>query len=212
MSSLDLQVDRLLKDIEESKRDLTSDDLLKAKAAFLINKIGIAVKLTRQLERFYEYQDNIDNKLLEIKPEELSVRELLVMNGIVTKKIDSNYNRINSILAGLKINEIENILMILANLDSKKQAAIGASESGENRLLAIDLLKHFTEMQNAKDPKSVHPLVDELKSANSIMNGIDSVDDPEGLERDLLKSTLNLDQEPLTLDHDGVHFNIDDEM
>lgn len=150
IESLDSQINKLIREISQSK-DLTTNTLLKSKVSLQLTKIHFGLKIVERLNRLFHIQGEIEDRLLsEDSIKDLSIRELLVMSSVNSKRIDNYFGKMDKILAGLNIRELENSLLMISEMDSKNaNPSAGITDESKNLTnLSMQLLKTITNLQD----------------------------------------------------------------
>lgn len=162
IDSIELQVNQLISEIANSK-SLEINDLLKSKIAMQLSKIHFGLKMVDRLIKLYEYQESIEDKLFDPNEiENLSVRELLVMQSVAAKRIDNYSNKIDSILGKINIRELEGSLTLISNSTSTKEIT---EDDKELRNRSLEVLGMVGRLQNKKSERNPFDRTDMFDTA-----------------------------------------------
>jgi hypothetical protein len=153
IDSLELQVNQLIRDVAESK-SLEINDLLKSKIAMQLSKVHFGLKMVDRLIKLYDYQELVEDRLFDqTEIENLSVRELLVMQSVVGKRIDNYSSKIDSILAKINLRELEGSLTLISNTSSTKEITEDDKDLRNKSLEVLNLVGKLTNKQNQRNGK-----------------------------------------------------------
>lgn len=175
IKSLDTQINKLIDDIANAK-DITTNVLLKSQVSFQLTKINFGLKIIERVSRLFDIQGQIEDRLLtEESIKDLSIRELLVMSSVNSKRMDNYFTKMDKILGSMNIRGLENSLLMIAELDKKSNAEVQVDDgTKELTNLSLKLLGTITSMQNKGSPKAVgsDSLTEEGKDASELMDGL----------------------------------------
>lgn len=155
--SLDIHVNELISTIKDAQR-LGVNELIKAKVAFQLTKINLGLRLITRVMKLYDLQEKIEDKLLtEDTINDMSVRELLVMSSVNSKRMNDYFGKMDKILGSINLRDLEGSLLIINELDAKQQAQLSnGSDSGSDlRTLSLGVLEQITKMGALRTGQSV---------------------------------------------------------
>lgn len=131
--ALDTHINRLIKDISEAQ-NLSTNELLKSKVSFQLTKINFGLKLIERTMKLFGLQEQIEDRLLtEDSIKDLSIRELLVMSSVNSKRIDNYFSKMDKILGSLNLRDLENSLLMITELDNKRLHQEAGPQSDESK-------------------------------------------------------------------------------
>lgn len=195
ISSLDNQIKKLISEVSSAK-DITTNTLLKSRVSLQLTKIEFGLKLIGRVKKLFDLQGEIEDRLLnEDSIKDLSIRELLVMSSVNSKRIDNYFGKMDKILSSLNLRELENSLLMIAELDSKSVRDSNAltDESSKNLTdLSLKLLKTITILQNQS-----------INSQSDDEDTLTARDLTEDLNKRPFDLSLNPDSEYVILDEDN---------
>lgn len=194
IASLDNQIKKLISEVSSAK-DITTNTLLKSRVSLQLTKIEFGLKLIGRVKKLFDLQGEIEDRLLnEDSIKDLSIRELLVMSSVNSKRIDNYFGKMDKILSSLNLRELENSLLMIAELDNKAVRDVNAvtDESSKNLTdLSLRLLKTITTLQD----QSMSSQDDEdIQTARDLT---------EDLNKKPFDLTMNPDSEYVILDDDN---------
>lgn len=146
--SLDKQVNQLIDDIRNSD-NLEISDLLKAKVSFQLTKINLGLRLITRVLKLYNLQEMIEDRMLnENQIQDLSMRELLVMSSVNSKRLDNYFGKMDKILGSINLRELEGSLLILSEISNKEKVKELADDSTSEdlRSLSLELLSTISKL------------------------------------------------------------------
>jgi hypothetical protein len=147
--SIDKKVDELIDYIRNSN-DLRINQLLATKVAFQLSKLSLGLRMIKRTMKLYDNQELIEDRLLDpTQFDQLSVRELLVLSSINSKRMDNYYAKVDKILSSLNLSEVEGTLLTLA--ESQRIETISSEtieDSNKLRNLSLELLDEFSKMKD----------------------------------------------------------------
>ncbi|BES79788.1 hypothetical protein [Yersinia phage vB_Yru_GN1] len=177
IDSLELQVNQLIRDVAESK-SLEINDLLKSKIAMQLSKVHFGLKMVDRLIKLYDYQELVEDRLFDqTEIENLSVRELLVMQSVVGKRIDNYSSKIDSILAKINLRELEGSLTLISNTSSTKEITEDDKDLRNKSLEVLSLVGKLTNKQNSRGKDSTD-MFDDISEAEIVpVEKLDNTDE-----------------------------------
>ena len=164
ITSLDKQVNQLIEDIK-STENLEITDLLKSKVAFQLTKIHFGLRLINRVMKLYDIQEQIEDRMLnEDSIQDLSMRELLVMSSVNSKRLDNYFSKMDKILGSINLRELEGSLLVISEAAHKQEnkALEDQSESDQDlKSLSLQLLNTVSQIQDRERQKESAPRFEE---------------------------------------------------
>lgn len=147
IQSLDLHVNELIASIKDAQK-LGVNELIKAKVAFQLTKINLGLRLITRVMKLYDLQEVIEDRLLTKDAiSDMSVRELLVMSSVNSKRMNDYFGKMDKILGSINLRDLEGSLLIINELTTKQQAQLGTDPSSTNlTALSLGVLEQITKM------------------------------------------------------------------
>lgn len=176
IESLDRQINKLIDDIGNAK-DITTNVLLKSQVSFQLTKINFGLKIIERVSRLFDIQGQIEDRLLtEESIKDLSIRELLVMSSVNSKRMDNYFGKMDKILGSMNIRGLENSLLMIAELDKKSTAEVQVDDgTKELTNLSLKLLSTITNLQNQNTKAiSSDSLSEEGVDGSELMDGLNT--------------------------------------
>lgn len=148
--SIETMINSLVQDIANNDR-LDGTQLIKAKLSFQLTKINLGLKLISKVLFLYEVQEEIEKNLFDKdRIKDLSVRELIVMNSLVSKRFDNYYGKLDGIISRLNLRELEGSLNIIATTKLKSEFDDNKDSGNDNELkfLALKSISEIGKIQS----------------------------------------------------------------
>lgn len=199
ISSLDTHVNELIRTIKDAEK-LGVNELIKSKVAFQLTKINFGLRLINRIMKLYDLQEKIEDRLLtEDSINDMSVRELLVMSSVNSKRLNDYFGKMDKILGSINLRELEGSLLLINEIDTKQQLT-DQTNGGDTSLktLSLQVLNQMTKMglggMKPSDPSDVSDAEfepvrstreDDVLDADRIVREIDRVGDVN--DRDIEK-------------------------
>lgn len=184
IQSLDLHVNELIASIKDAQK-LGVNELIKAKVAFQLTKINLGLRLITRVMKLYDLQEVIEDRLLtEEAIQGMSVRELLVMSSVNSKRMNDYFGKMDKILGSINLRDLEGSLLIINELTTKQQAQLGTDPSSTNlTALSLGVLEQITKMGMLRSPvvhsgsNSDRITEESVIEADTIVKNMDKISD-----------------------------------
>lgn len=196
ITSLDSHVNELIRTIKDAEK-LGVNELIKSKVAFQLTKINFGLRLIDRIMKLYDLQEKIEDRLLtEDSIKDMSVRELLVMSSVNSKRLNDYFGKMDKILGSINLRELEGSLLLINEIDTKQQLT-DQTNGGDTSLktLSLQVLSQITKMglgktnpsDDVSDAEFEHvgrgPSEEDILDADKLVRDIDRVGEPS--DRDI---------------------------
>ena len=115
--------------------------------------------------KLYDIQEQIEDRMLnEDSIQDLSMRELLVMSSVNSKRLDNYFSKMDKILGSINLRELEGSLLVISEAAHKQEnkALEDQSESDQDlKSLSLQLLNTVSQIQDRERQKESAPRFEE---------------------------------------------------